>query len=146
MPPRALHEELKRRTARPDALAAQVIKQPALLQAVFEGLEAEAARVRYGCLKVLRLVSETDPSVLYPETHRFIRLLDSDNNILKWGAILIIGNLAAVDSKGRIDCILNRYLRPINGPVLITAANVIAGFPPTKMFTRNGLSAASAAA
>ena len=37
------------------------------------------------------------------------------------------GNLSAVDSKNKIDALLDEYLQPISGPVLITAANTING-------------------
>jgi hypothetical protein len=75
----------------------------------------------------LRIISERKPNVLYPEIGRLIRLLDSENNIFKWGAIIIVGNLAAVDSERKIDRILDRYLQPISGHIMITAANVIGG-------------------
>jgi hypothetical protein len=97
------------------------------LPEVFAGLGAETARIKYGCLMSLRLISETRPDILYPEIGRLFGLLDSENNILKWGAIIMIGNLAAVDSRGKIDAILDRYLQPISGRVMITAANVIRG-------------------
>ena len=84
-------------------------------------------RSRYGCLKALRLLSEKQPAVLYPEFDRFVALLGSENTILKWGGIIIIGNLAAVDSEHKIGRILDRYLAPISGSVMITAANTIAG-------------------
>ncbi len=57
----------------------------------------------------------------------FIKNLDNDNNFLKWGAISIIANLAAVDTKNRVENIFDKYFKPIPGPVLITAANVIGG-------------------
>lgn len=77
--------------------------------------------------KVLQIVSERGPEVLYPKIGFFIDLLDTDNRIIRWNAILITGNLAAVDSKRKIDRILHRYLDPIPGPELITAANTIRG-------------------
>ena len=80
-----------------------------------------------GCLPRLRIISEKKPAVLYPEFDRLVSLLDSENNIFKWGAILCIGNLAVVDSEGKIDRILDKYLQPISGRVMITAANVIVG-------------------
>jgi len=103
------------------------MRNPQLLPEVFDGFSAESARVKYGSLKVLRIISEKKPEVVYPEIHRFFQLLDSENTLLKWGAIIIIGNLAAVDSEGRIDHILPRYLEPISGSVMITANNVIGG-------------------
>jgi hypothetical protein len=53
--------------------------------------------------------------------------MDHENSVMQWGAILIIANLAAVDSDRKIDLILERYLEPISGPVMITAANTIGG-------------------
>ncbi len=95
------------------------------MQEVFDGLAADKARVKFGCLKLLRLISETKPEVLYPEFDRLFDLLEAENKILQWGAILCIGNLAAVDSKRRIDRKLDRFLQPIRGKVMITAANVV---------------------
>lgn len=106
-------------------IADNVARQPELLPELFDGLRADQARVKFGCLKVLRLVSEKNPAALYPEIDRLFDLLDSENNILKWGAIICIGNLAAVDSQGKIDRRLDKFLQPISGHVMITASNVI---------------------
>jgi hypothetical protein len=122
-----LHAALARKCATAEELAARVRRQPGSLKEVFDGLQADTARVKYGSLKVLRILSEQEPNLLYPQIQRFFHLLGSENTILKWGAIIIVGNLAAVDSEGRIDLILDRYLEPISGPVMITAANVIGG-------------------
>jgi hypothetical protein len=97
------------------------------LPELFAGLRSEKPEIKYGCLKALRLLSEKQPAVLYPEFDRFVALLDSENTILKWGGIIIIGNLAAVDLEDKIGRILDRYLAPITGPVMITAGNTIAG-------------------
>jgi hypothetical protein len=122
-----LLRKLARRGADKEKLAAAVLRQPRLLPAVVGGLGADQASVKYGCAKILRIVSERDPARLYPRMKTFVDHLDHDNQILKWNAIIIIGHLAVVDSKGRIDRILNRYLRPISGPALVTASNTISG-------------------
>jgi len=119
--------ELSGKTVSHEAFASRVASHPALLSEVFAGLGADEARVKYGCLKVLRLISEREPAVVYPWFGRLAALLESENTVLKWGAIIIFGNLAAVDTQGKLDKILTRYLRPISGPVLITAANTIGG-------------------
>jgi hypothetical protein len=107
------------------AIVDRVVGQPGLLPEILAGLDSSQARVRYGCLKVLRQLSETRPEVLYPHFDAMADLLRSERTILKWGAILIIGNLAAVDPRKRIDALLDEFLRPVAGPVLITAANTI---------------------
>lgn len=109
------------------AVAERVARQPGLLPELFAGLHADQAKTRFACLKVLRTLSEKAPAVLYPAFDRFVGLLDSENSIFRWGAIIIIGNLATVDSLDRIDRILDRYLQPIAGPRLIPAANAIGG-------------------
>jgi hypothetical protein len=122
-----LWRRLDRRKVDTERLASDVIKHPELLPEILEGLDADKASVRFGCAKVLRIVSEREPSVLYPDLKFFFGLLDSDNQIIKWNGILIIGNLAAVDARGKISRSLDRYLEPISGPDLITAANVVTG-------------------
>lgn len=122
-----LATRLSRRSANLNTIAGSIAKRPELLPEVLDGLNADEARVKYGCLKLLRLISERKPAVVYPLFARLVALLDSKNNILKWGAIIVLGNLAAVDSRKKIEKILDRYLLPISGPVLITAANVIGG-------------------
>jgi hypothetical protein len=107
--------------------AGRIAEQTQSIPELFAGLRADNARIKYGCLKALRAISEKNPAVLYPEFDRFSDMLDSENNIFKWGAAQIIGNLAAVDTYGKIGRILDRYLAPITGPVMITAANAVGG-------------------
>lgn len=106
-------------------MAGKVGKQPEMLAEIFEGLGAAQARTKYGCAKVLRLVSEKSPAILYPHFDRVAAFLESDNKILQWNAIIIIGNLAGVDSEAKIEKIFAKYFEPIPGPVMITAGNVI---------------------
>jgi hypothetical protein len=122
-----LPDEAARKSAKPAALARKVVRDPGLLPQLFAGLNAAPARIKYGCLRVLRSLGETTPGVLYPEIDRLVSMLESENQILKWGAIQMLGDLARVDSARKIDGILGRYLEPILGSVMITAANVIQG-------------------
>jgi hypothetical protein len=67
-----LYRDIARPSASLEKVAGQVAKHPQLLTDAFAGLEAETARIKYGCLKVLRLISEKNPKVLYPEFDRFV--------------------------------------------------------------------------
>jgi hypothetical protein len=111
----------------PQRLADRVIEQPELLAELFRGLKAPQARVKYGCEKLLRRVSERRPELLYPRFEIFEALLEEENTFLKWGAIQTLANLARADSQGRIDKLFKQYFAPVRGPVMITAANVIGG-------------------
>ena len=127
MPKRTIQSEIARLPAHVEPLAERVARKPQFLPELFAGLRADKPEIKYGCLKALRLISEKEPAALYPEFGRFVDMIGSENTIFKWGAIIIIGNLAAVDSDDKIGRILDRYLAPISGPVMITAANTIGG-------------------
>jgi hypothetical protein len=89
------------------------------------GLDAPAARVRFGCLKDLRRLSQEAPQSLYPDFEKFVGLLDHPNSIYRWNAAHILANLARVDRSHKLAPLLGRFLKPIRGPQMIGAANVI---------------------
>ncbi|MFC2084242.1 hypothetical protein ACFLS9_04220 [Bacteroidota bacterium] len=103
----------------------KITKEPELIPLLFTGFKSNKAILKYRCLKLVRLISEESPDLIYPYIKKLIGLLDSENNIMKWGAIIIISNLAAVDKDNVIEKNFNKYFNPIKGPVMITAANVI---------------------
>ena len=111
----------------PQRLALTAIRQPRWLPTIIEGLQADKPRVKYGCAKALRLISEQRPDQLYPFFDRFVHLLDHENRILQWQAIFVLSQLARADADGKIDEVFDKYFSPITGPVMITAANVIQG-------------------
>lgn len=107
-----------------ELIAAKVIKRPELLAQIFEGLNSEDAPTKYGCDKVLRIISERQPEMLYPMYDFFAGKLDCENNFFKWSAIQIIANLAIVDYDQKIEAIFQKYFAQITGPVMITAGNI----------------------
>jgi hypothetical protein len=111
----------------PQELARRVIKNPRLLEKVMDGLGAETARVKFGCAKALRVISETRPDLLYPRFDFFVCLLDHPNKIFQWEAARVLSQLARVDAGEKFTTIFDKYFAPIGGPVMITAANVIRG-------------------
>ena len=123
----ALLEQIGQKGSDKEQIAQRVIGEPGLLADVLEGLGARPASVKFGCSKVLHIISQQKPAVLYSSFDFFVRLLDSDNTFLKCDAIFILANLTAVDSAHRFEAIFDRYFAPIKGPVLIVAANIIGG-------------------
>jgi len=110
-----------------EKLAEQAAGKPELIQVLLNGLDDERAATRYGCAKVLRLMSERRPEALYPYFDSYIALLEHNNRIMNWEGLHVIGNLAANDHENRVDRILDRYLALITGPVMISAANAVQG-------------------
>ena len=108
-------------------IADQVMDNPDLIPGLIEGLMAPKGTLRYGYEKVLRVISEQRPDLVYPFFDTYVELLDNQNSFLKWGAILTIANLVAVDSENRFDKTFRKYYGFIAGPVMVSAANVIGG-------------------
>jgi hypothetical protein len=89
------------------------------------GLDAPAARVKYSCLKDIRRLSEEGPQSLYSDFGKFVRMLDHPNSIFRWNAAHILANLARVDRSRKLAPLLDKFLKPVGGPQMINAANVI---------------------
>lgn len=127
MKPDQIMESLSQKGTDREEVAAEVLKNPETIPVLLEGLAAKKANIKYGSEKVLRLVSEKQPELIYPHFHRFVELLDGENKFLKWGGIMTIANLAAVDSEQRVEAIFDLYFAAITGPVMVTAANIVGG-------------------
>ncbi len=100
-------------------------QNPAIIKKLVEQLKTEKSSLKFSYEKILRFISEKSPDLIYPYFDDFVKLLDSENNFLKWGAILTIANLAQADSENKFDKIFRKYYLPIEGPAMITAANII---------------------
>jgi hypothetical protein len=121
----SLLQQIARKNSDKDKIAEKVIEDTNYLPELISGLQASEARIKYGSNKVLIIISEKNPAVLYPKLDFFINQLDNENNFLKWGAIEIIANLCRVDSAHHFENIFAKYISPIHGHHMITAANTI---------------------
>ena len=86
---------------------------------------SEKARIKYTCANRAIVISRNYPEELYPDFNFFTRLLESENNIFKWTAIKVIGNLSKVDIKKKVDKILPSLIALLSNKSMITAANTI---------------------
>lgn len=127
MPESGLLEKIDSKQIDSVILAEDVIRKPEQLADIFHGLNSAKAGTKYGSEKILRLISERKPDLLYPHIDFFIGNLECENSFFRLGAIYVLANLAAVDSNNKINTIFEKYFEPISGPTLIAAANVIAG-------------------
>ncbi len=118
-------QTLENKQKKPEELVDKVLGDPKLLPTIFDGTTATKANVKYGSTKILRLISEKDPKVLYPKMDFFIKMMESENQILKWNGMDIVANLLVVDSKNKFDKIFDKYYSLLSDEVMITAGHVI---------------------
>jgi hypothetical protein len=107
------------------ALADQLIKDSGSIPMLIDALKTEESAKKFAYEKALRFVSERQPALIYPYFDFLCSLLDHKNNFLKWGAIMTVANLTAVDAENKFEAIFQKYFAPIQGPTMITAGNII---------------------
>jgi hypothetical protein len=88
-------------------------------------LSSKDPKTKYGCVKNLLAIAQENPAEIYPNLDFFVELLESENNIIKWTAIDIIGRLARVDETKKIGALLGRLFGLLNTGKLITANHAI---------------------
>ena len=93
----------------PQTYFEKTIQKPDMINHLLEGLMSKNETYRYNCFKVLDLVSEEKPGLLYPHWEFFINHLRSDNQYHKMSAVLIIANLTAVDTGKKFEKIFDEY-------------------------------------
>ena len=104
---------------------AKVEQDFSLLPIVLQGTSSTKANIRYGCGKVLMILSEKHPERLYPYIDKFVELLESKHRILVWNALISIANLTKVDKGKKFDAIFCKYYNFLNDGYMITVANVV---------------------
>ena len=93
----------------PEFFSEKVIKNTDSIGQYLDGLISKNETYRYNCFKVLNIVSKKKPDILYPHWDFFINHLRSDNNYHKMSAILIIANLASIDTKNRFEKVFDEF-------------------------------------
>ncbi|CAB5099307.1 hypothetical protein D3OALGB2SA_1722 [Olavius algarvensis associated proteobacterium Delta 3] len=119
-----LYKEIEKKNANKDQVVEIVLEQPDLIPELLAGLTEEKLSLKFGCEKILRLISEQNPELLYPYFDEIAALLDSDNKIMRWGAIITISNLTVTDDQKKFEKIFKKYYSAISGPDMIMAANI----------------------
>lgn len=92
---------------------------------MFEELSSKDPRVKYAAARSLLTTARSDPASLYSHVEDFTRLLDSENRILKWTAIDVIGFLACVDTGKKVYSLDGRLSSFLSAGNLITANHAI---------------------
>jgi len=119
-----LYKEIEKKNANKEQVAETVMEQPELIPELMEGVANEKLSLKFGCEKILRLISEQKPELLYPYFDEIAAFLDSENKIIKWGAIITIANLTVTDNKNKFEKIFKKYYASVSGPDMIMVANI----------------------
>ena len=118
-------EAVAKKKNKAEVLAERVIRNPKLLPELLESISSERAGIKFKSAKILKIISEERPELLYLKWDFFEKLLDCENNIIKWNAMDVIANLSGVDSRNRFDKIFRKFYGMLYEGSLITASHVV---------------------
>lgn len=120
-------ELLEQLRAKPDAaaFADAVLEHPEWISQLLAIIQTDRGSIKFLCDKIIRRVAEIQPALVYPYFFNIAELIDSPNNFIKWGAIITIGQLAAIDSASNFNRIYEKYVSLIDAESMITAGNAI---------------------
>ncbi len=100
----SIHETfLEKGNKAAEPIAQQIIEDKKLLPQLYDDVNGSNKRVKNAAAKTLQILSKQNPKLLYPRFAFFVQLIHGDDTILKWIALDVVGNFAAVDVKNQIN-------------------------------------------
>lgn len=102
-----------------ESVGKEALENDKVLSELFEGILSKKDTIRYNSFKVLLLISEENPEVLYPKWDFFVGLIDSGNAYPRLIAVRIIANLTRADSRDKFNKIFDKYYDLFNDSVIV---------------------------
>lgn len=120
-------ELVKRIQEKPDEdqFISEVLENTDVIPLLFSIIETDKGKIKFYCNKVIQIISERQPQLIYPYFNEVANLIHASNSFIKWGAIITLSNLIAVDEDNRFAAIYEEYLDLIDSESMITAATVV---------------------
>ena len=103
----------------------ELYEKPVLISQYLEGLISKNEIYRYNCFKLLNIVSEKKPNMLYPYWDFFIHHLKSENDYHKMSAVLIIANLTKVDQYDKFEKVFDIFYENLKSKKTIVPIYIV---------------------
>lgn len=120
----SLLSDLSKKSINVESMAKRALKDKKILSELLENILGKKETLRFNSFKVLLLISEEHPKVLYPKWDFFAKLLASDNAYHKYIAIYIIANLTRVDTKNKFEKMFNKYYNLLDDARIVPPSHV----------------------
>lgn len=102
-----------------------VIEDKTILDSLFDIVATETSSIKYVCAKIMRMVSEKEPELIYPYFEILAKWIYHKNSFIKWDGIITLSNISAVDDENKFKDIYQDYFALIQDPQMVTASNVV---------------------
>lgn len=120
----SLLSDLSKKSINVESMAKSALKDKKILSELLENILGKKEILRFNSFKVLLLISEEHPKVLYPRWDFFAQFLSSDNAYYKYIGIYIIANLTRVDTKDKFEKMFNKYYNLLDDPRIAPPSHV----------------------
>lgn len=117
-------ENLNKKEFKPENLVEKAIKDAELRERLIRNLLVKDDYVRFNSNKVLLVLSEKAPEILYPDWDFFAKLLRSTNNFHIVIGIQLLANLVKVDNKAKFERLFDEYCGLIDAKSVMTASHL----------------------
>jgi hypothetical protein len=104
------------------AVAKKALKDDKLMAELLDNLWSKNETIRYNSHKVLCLISQEHPRILYSQWDYFAQFLKSNNTYHKLSAIHILTNLIKADTRGKFEKMFDQFYGLLDDKSFITAA------------------------
>jgi len=118
--------DLKDKNMNVENMAEKALGDERILSELLDNLRIREETVRHNSSKVLNLISQKNPDVLYLQWDYFVELLLSDHTYWKLSVIPVIANLTGVDTENKFEDVLDKFFGLLNDKSMITAAWIAA--------------------
>ena len=112
---------LDKKDAKIDKVAKKVMKDGKLITELIENLKLKNETIRYNSHKILVLVTEQKPKLVYPYWDILENMLEAKNTYWRSSAAHLIANLTLVDSENKFEKIFEEYYDMLNDSIIIAA-------------------------
>jgi hypothetical protein len=116
-----LLEELLSKTADIQAAADRAAQDKALIAELVDGLTEKNEDYRYNCSKILHIIGQKQPELMYPYWDKLAALIDSPNSYHRMSAVNHLAYLVQADTEKKFDAIFDKYYSLLNDPSVIVA-------------------------
>jgi hypothetical protein len=117
-------DELNDKKANVEQMAERAIDDHSLIAGLIDGLSEKSEIYRYNCSKVLHIIDEKQPEIIYPYWHALEKLMDSDNAFHRMSSVSHLSYLVAIDTDNKFEKIFGKYFRLLDDQSVIVAIYV----------------------
>lgn len=119
-----MFSDLSKKDVDVESVAKNVLKDEKVFSELLEGITSKNETIRYNSFKVLMLLSEEHPEVVYPEWDFFVNLLTSKNTYHRTSGVNIIAALTSADKEKKFEKIFDQYYNLLDDESVIPAAKL----------------------